>query len=67
MFTAQWARIFGAKRVFVFDIDNDRLELAKKLGADVTINTLETDFKKKWQPLQIIKVLVLYTKQREWI
>ena len=25
LFTAQWARIFGAKRVFVFDIDNDRL------------------------------------------
>lgn len=47
LFTAQWARIFGAKRVFVFDIDNDRLELAKKLGADVTINTLEPDFKEK--------------------
>lgn len=47
LFTAQWARIFGAKRVFVFDIDNDRLELAKKLGADITINTLEKDFREK--------------------
>lgn len=47
LFTAQWARIFGAKRVFVFDIDNDRLALAKKLGADVTINTLDKDFKEK--------------------
>ena len=44
LFTAQWARIFGAKRVFVFDIDNDRLDLAKRLGADVTINTLSDNF-----------------------
>jgi L-iditol 2-dehydrogenase len=44
LFTAQWAKIFGAKRVFVFDIDNDRLALAKKLGADVTINTTEPNF-----------------------
>lgn len=47
LFTAQWAKIFGAKRVFVFDIDNARLALAKKLGADVTINTLEPDFRAK--------------------
>jgi L-iditol 2-dehydrogenase len=47
IFTAQWARIFGAKRVFVFDIDNDRLALAKKLGADVTINTLDKDFREQ--------------------
>ncbi len=47
MFTAQWAKIFGAKRVFVFDIDNDRLALAKRLGADVTINTLDKDFRQQ--------------------
>lgn len=47
LFTAQWARIFGARRVFVFDIDNDRLALAKKLGADFTINTLDQGFKEK--------------------
>jgi len=45
LFTAQWARIYGAKRVFVFDIDNDRLALAKRLGADVTVNTMEEGFK----------------------
>ena len=45
LFTAMWSKIFGAKRVFVFDIDNDRLSLAKKLGADITVNTLEKDFK----------------------
>lgn len=44
LFTAQWAKIFGAKRVFVFDIDNDRLELAKRLGADVVINTRDENF-----------------------
>lgn len=47
MFTAQWAKIFGAKRVFVFDIDNDRLALAKRLGADETINTLDKDFRQQ--------------------
>ena len=47
LFAAQWAMIFGAKRVFVFDIDNERLELAKKLGADVTINTLDENFREK--------------------
>lgn len=47
LFTAQWARIFGARKVFVFDIDNDRLALAKKLGADFTINTLDQGFKEK--------------------
>lgn len=45
LFAAQWAMIFGAKRVFVFDIDNERLALAKKLGVDVTINTLAPDFR----------------------
>jgi L-iditol 2-dehydrogenase len=45
LFTAQWARIFGAKRVFVFDVDNDRLALAKRLGADVTVNTQEPNFR----------------------
>lgn len=45
LFAAQWAMIFGAKRVFVFDIDNDRLALAKRFGVDVTINTLEPDFR----------------------
>jgi L-iditol 2-dehydrogenase len=45
LFTAQWARIFGAKRVFVFDIDCDRLALAARLGADMTVNTTEPGFR----------------------
>ena len=39
LFTMQWARIFGARSVTVFDISDKRLALAKKLGADRTVNT----------------------------
>lgn len=38
LFTMQWARIFGAKKVVVFDIVPERLELAVKLGADAVVN-----------------------------
>lgn len=44
LLTMQWAKIFGAKKVVVFDIVEERLELAKRLGADEGINTLEKDF-----------------------
>lgn len=44
LFTMQWAKIFGAAKVVVFDIQNERLELAKKFGADEGINTLDKDF-----------------------
>ena len=44
LFTMQWAKIFGAKKVVVFDINDARLDLAKKLGADEGINTLADDF-----------------------
>lgn len=47
LFTMQWAKIFGAKKVVVFDINDERLSLAEKLGADNIINTLEEDFMKK--------------------
>lgn len=39
LFTMQWAKIFGAKSVTVVDISDERLALAKKLGADYTINS----------------------------
>ncbi len=51
LFTAQWARIFGAKKVVVFDISDERLALAKKLGADETVNTLSPDFMEKAKEL----------------
>ena len=47
LFTAQWAKIFGAKKTVVFDISDDRLALAKRLGADEVINTLAPDYKEK--------------------
>ncbi|MFV0527495.1 MAG: galactitol-1-phosphate 5-dehydrogenase [Lachnospiraceae bacterium] len=47
MFTMQWCKIFGAKKVVVFDISEERLELAKRLGADAVVNTTEEDFMAK--------------------
>ncbi|PAV31262.1 galactitol-1-phosphate 5-dehydrogenase [Virgibacillus profundi] len=37
----QWAKIFGAKKVYAIDIDDSKLEVAKEVGADVLINSLE--------------------------
>ena len=47
MFTMQWAKIFGSKKVVVFDISPERLELAKRLGADEVINTTEEGYMEK--------------------
>ncbi|BDF35254.1 galactitol-1-phosphate 5-dehydrogenase [Lachnospiraceae bacterium] len=47
MFTMQWAKIFGAKKVVVFDISKERLNLAKKLGADAAINTSVENYMEK--------------------
>ncbi len=46
LFTMQWAKIFGAKSVTVFDISEDRLALAKRLGADYVINTAKDEIEK---------------------
>lgn len=46
LFTMQWAKIFGAAKVVVFDISDERLDLAKKLGADEVVNTLAPEFMK---------------------
>ncbi|WP_152655837.1 galactitol-1-phosphate 5-dehydrogenase [Oceanobacillus sp. CFH 90083] len=37
LLACQWAKLFGADRVIVIDIDADKLELAKELGADEVI------------------------------
>lgn len=47
LLTMQWAKIFGAKKVVVFDIVPERLELAARLGADAGVNTLDADFKQQ--------------------
>lgn len=43
----QWAKILGAKRIFVFDLNPDRLSLAQQLGADFSLNTGDHHFKEK--------------------
>lgn len=47
VFTAQWAKIFGSRKLVVLDIDEGRLALAKRMGADETVNTLHPDFLKE--------------------
>ena len=44
LFVMQWAKIFGAREVVVFDIAPERLALAKRLGATAGINTLEDNY-----------------------
>lgn len=43
----QWANIFGAAKTVVFDIDDDRIELAKEMGAADGVNTLKEGFMEK--------------------
>ena len=47
LFALEWARIFGAKKIVAFDISPEQLETAKNVGADITINTLDKDFKQQ--------------------
>ncbi len=44
IFTFQWTKLLGAKKAVVFDISDERLALARRLGADGTVNTLNQDF-----------------------
>ena len=39
LFAMQWAGIFGARKIVVFDINAQRLALARKFGADAAIDT----------------------------
>ena len=44
IFAMQWAKILGSRRVAVLDICDERLEMAKRLGADRVFNPLEEHF-----------------------
>lgn len=46
MFTMQWAKIFGSRKVVVFDISEERLALAERLGADAVVDTTKEDYMK---------------------
>jgi len=39
LLAVQWAKVFGAKNVYAIDIDEEKLALAKKLGANQVINS----------------------------
>ncbi|KAK0046199.1 L-threonine 3-dehydrogenase [Biomphalaria pfeifferi] len=39
------AKALGAKRVVAVDVEDSKLELAKTIGADVTVNSKQTDLK----------------------
>lgn len=43
IFTAQWADILGAKKVVYFDVDDDRLALAKEISGFEGMNTIKTN------------------------
>jgi len=45
LMTIQAAKAFGASTVVATDVDNGRLALAEKLGADYTVNAAERDVK----------------------
>jgi L-iditol 2-dehydrogenase len=45
LLTLQCARALGAKRIFAFDMDEDRLKAAKEYGADICLNTKDIGFK----------------------
>lgn len=49
--TVQWAKIFGATTIIAVDIFDEKLELVKTLGADITINS------KKVNAVEAIKAL----------
>jgi len=44
IFALQWAKILGAEKTVAFDIDDSRLALAKRMGADETVNTLKPEY-----------------------
>jgi len=46
MFVLQWAKILGGKRIFCSDIVEEKLEIARQLGADYCINSTKDDMKK---------------------
>lgn len=43
LFAAQYAKINGAKKVIAVDVWDEKLDIAKKVGADAVINSLKED------------------------
>lgn len=51
MFMLQWAKIFGAATTAVFDLEDERLKLGKRLGATAVFNTKDPGFKEETMQL----------------
>lgn len=43
LFAVQWAKIMGAKTVFAVDIMEEKLQVAKEVGANHSVNAKDTD------------------------
>lgn len=43
LFAVQWAKIFGASQIIAIDIFEEKLSIAKELGADICVNSKEVD------------------------
>ncbi|MFD1407491.1 galactitol-1-phosphate 5-dehydrogenase [Kroppenstedtia eburnea] len=41
LLAVQWAKVFGAGKVYAIDIDYEKLDIAKQVGADAAIHSLE--------------------------
>ncbi len=50
-FAMQWTKIFGSRKTVVFDLDDDRLALAKEMGADAVINSAKGNVKEQVEEL----------------
>lgn len=44
LFTIQWCKLLGAKKVTVIGRSKEGLEIARKYGADVVVSTLDEDY-----------------------
>ncbi|MBQ7965461.1 MAG: galactitol-1-phosphate 5-dehydrogenase [Ruminococcus sp.] len=51
LFTLQWIKIFGAKKVVVIDVDHDRLKDSLDLGADAVVALCDEDYKEQLNAL----------------
>jgi len=43
LFAVQWAKIMGAEKIFAIDILDEKLDVARQLGASYTVNAKNTD------------------------
>ncbi|MFZ7130867.1 MAG: galactitol-1-phosphate 5-dehydrogenase [Eubacteriales bacterium] len=47
LFSIQWAKIFGGTKIIAVDIFDEKLELAKRVGADICINSRTEDLQSR--------------------